>query len=155
MSLEKSIAQLLSKHRKTLSVAESCTGGLLAKRLTDIPGSSQFFKLGIVAYSNDAKQSLLKIPEKMLKDPGAVSEPVAKLLASKVRQILDTDFGIGITGIAGPGGGTKAKPVGLTFIALSTSSATFCVRCHFKGSRDKIRQSAVDQALTILIKSLE
>ncbi len=154
MSLEKSIAQLLSNHRKSLSVAESCTGGLLAKRLTDIPGSSQFFKLGIVVYSNDAKKSLLKIPEKMLKDHGAISEPVAKLLASKVRQILDTDFGIGITGIAGPGGGTKTKPVGLTFIAVSTRYETLCYKCHFKGSRGKIRRSAVDQALTILLKSL-
>src|SRR3990167_3696143 len=118
MLIEKKIAQLLTAQKKTLSVAESCSGGLLCQRLTNIPGSSCFLKLGLVVYSNDAKIKFLKIFPQTLKKHGAVSQIVARQMAENVRKIFQTDFGIAITGIAGPGGGSVAKPVGLTFIAL-------------------------------------
>ncbi|HOW42519.1 MAG TPA: CinA family protein [Candidatus Omnitrophota bacterium] len=139
---------------KTVAVAESCTGGMLACRLTSLPDSSGYFVLGVVVYSNRSKSSLLNIPSSLISSRGAVSREVASMLSDHVRKLAHADFGIGITGIAGPGGGSKQKPVGTVFVSLSTSSRTVVKRCFFKGSRSAIREQAVRQALTMLDRSL-
>jgi PncC family amidohydrolase len=150
MRIEEKVAQSLITTKKTLAIAESCTGGLLANRLTNIPGSSNFLKFALIAYSNDAKIKLLKVPQEIIRKYGAVSTQVAVSMAQKARKSLKTDFGIGITGIAGPTGGTKAKPVGLTFIAVCTEAETLCLECHFQGSRKTIKTQAATQALRLL-----
>lgn len=147
-------AQVLLQQRLSVSVAESCTGGLLAGRITDLPGSSAYFKLSVTAYSNDAKVKLLGIPEDVLTKNGAVSEDTAILMARKVRELGGTDLGIGITGIAGPTGGTKQKPVGLVFIALHRGEETLCVKCQFPGSRDRVRERAVNQTFDLVCEFL-
>ena len=154
MLIEKRVAQTLIKAKKTLSLAESCTGGLLSHRLTNIPGSSRFLKVGLIVYSNDAKMKLLKIPLKILQTFGAVSEQTALAMAKMVRKISKTDIGLAITGIAGPAGGTRTKPVGLTFIAVSTPKQTQCREYHFKGTRTQIKSQAATQALRLLFNFL-
>ena len=154
MTLESKIAQKFIQSGKTMAIAESCTGGLLSNRLTNVPGSSQFLKFSIVAYHNAAKTKLLNVPEKLIRQNGAVSSPVAITMAKNVRKILNTDFGIGITGIAGPSGGSRSKPVGLTYIAISTPFDTLCLKCRFKGVRSVIKTQAVDQTLRTLAEFL-
>ena len=155
MLLENKVAKRLMKARKTLSIAESCSGGLLAHRLTNIPGSSKFFKLGVIAYSYESKRKILKIPAPLLKKYGAVSAQVVQLLAKHVRSVQNTDFGIGITGIAGPGGATAKKPIGLVYIALSTKSGLIVKKCLFKGKRTQVKKKTADQALRLLLKALK
>lgn len=154
MQTEQKIAKILSQSKKTLAIAESCTGGLLANRLTDIPGSSAFFWLGIIAYDNKAKTKLLKIPSVIIKKHGAVSLEVARLMAQNVRKILRTDLGIGITGIAGPTGGTRTKPVGLVFIAVASKQKALAHQFIFKGSRSAIKAQASQKAMELLIKNM-
>ena len=136
--------------QKTLSIAESCTGGLLGHRITQVPGSSRYFVGGLIAYSDDAKTRLLGISKTGLAKHGAVSAYTAGSMAKKVRQLFRTDLGVGITGIAGPGGGSRKKPVGLVYIAVSTPRRTRCERCRFKGSRSRIKSRAARQALKLL-----
>lgn len=155
MKPEEKIIKLLSQKQKTLTTAESCTGGLLATRLTDIPGASGVFKLGIITYSNDAKIHLLNVPAKLIQKKGAVSDEVATVMAQNARQIHNTDFGIGITGIAGPTGGMKSKPIGLVFVAIATDWETLCLKCQFEGTRSQIRLQAVRQAMKLLLEFLE
>lgn len=150
MKIEEKIARKLIKSQKTLAIAESCTGGLLSHRLTNIPGSSDFLKLDVVAYSNEAKMKLLKVAPDTLKRHGAVSQEAAIAMAQGVRKILKTDFGIGITGIAGPTGGSKSKPVGLTYIVVNTKLETLCLKCLFEGPRTSIKAQAATQALQLL-----
>ena len=150
MRKEQQIAHLLIDARKTLAIAESCTGGLLTNRLTNIPGSSDFLKLALVAYSNEAKTKILKIPQSTIRKYGAVSTQTAIALAKGIQKILKTDFGIGITGIAGPTGGTKTKPVGLVYIAVCTDMETLCLECQFRGTRTSIKSQAATQALRLL-----
>lgn len=150
MRLEKKTALLLLRRKKTLSIAESCTGGLMAHTLTNVAGSSAFFLLGVVAYDNAAKTKTLKIPASLLAQYGAVSLEVAGKMAQGVRRILNTDIGMGITGIAGPAGGNKAKPVGLVFIAVSHGATLKVFEFHFKGNRSSNKRSAVAAALRIL-----
>ncbi|MCK5014468.1 MAG: CinA family protein [Candidatus Omnitrophica bacterium] len=150
MRIEEKVAQSLINMKKTLAIAESCTGGLLANRLTNIPGSSNFLKFALIAYSNEAKIKLLKVPQEAIRKYGAVSTQVAVSMAQKARKSLKTNFGIGITGIAGPTGGTKAKPIGLTFIAVCTEVETLCLKCHFQGSRKTVKTQAATQALRLL-----
>jgi PncC family amidohydrolase len=144
--------KLLLKKRKTVSVAESCTGGLLSEALTRMPGSSAYFILGVVAYSNKTKQSLLRIPPSLIKTKGAVSKQVASLMAKNVRRIAHTHFSIGITGIAGPTGGTPKKPVGTVFIAVEGKKQKICKKFHFSGSRNTVRKKAALKASELLIK---
>ena len=151
MRSEQKLAKILTNKSQTVAIAESCTGGLVANRLTNIPGSSAFFWLGIIAYDNKAKISLLKIPTTLIKKHGAVSLPVVKLMAENVRKILNTDLGVGITGIAGPTGGSKLKPVGLVFIAVANKKKTLIEEYHFKGSRLSIKTQAVNKALKMLL----
>jgi len=138
-ALEGVVANSFLKHKKTLAIAESCTGGLTANRITNIPGSSKFFIMGITAYSNQAKTSLLNVAPSLIAKHGAVSKPVAVAMAKGIREISNSTIGIGITGIAGPTGDTKKKPVGTVFIALSTPQKTICKRFQFSGSREDIK----------------
>lgn len=154
-TLEEAVGRRLLKKRATLSVAESCTGGLLGSRLTSAPGSSRYFKGGAIAYSNDLKTLLLKVHPKTLESRGAVSAPCAAEMAAGVRRACKTTLGISITGIAGPGGGTKEKPVGLVFIAIAgTAAKPRLWRFHFSGDRDSVRQRAASAALYLLFKHL-
>lgn len=150
MRIEEKVARSLIRTKKTLAIAESCTGGLLSNRLTNIPGSSNFLKLAVVAYSNEAKTKLLKVPQETIRKYGAISTQTAISMAQGIRKTLKTDFGIGITGIAGPTGGTKSKPVGLTYIAVCTKVETLCLECRFQGTRTSIKTQATTQALQLL-----
>ena len=133
---------LLIRKGKTVAVAESCTGGLVSEILTQTPGSSSYFLLGVVAYSNAAKANILKVPRRIIAQKGAVSQEVAILLAAKVRKISHANCGIGITGIAGPQGGRPGKPVGTVFIALHGDNRQICRKFVFTGNRDTIRKQA-------------
>lgn len=138
----------------TLSVAESCTGGLIAQRLTDVPGSSKYFIEGVVAYSNDAKTRTLGVEPVLLLEHGAVSAPVAEAMAEGIRKRSHTDFGLAITGIAGPGGGSEEKPVGLVYIALANDAQTEHRKIIIPGDRQLIRWRASQAALDLLRKRL-
>ena len=155
MKTEEKIIKLLKNKQKTLSIAESCTGGLMAVRLTDVPGSSAVLMLGVVTYSNEAKVKVLGIPENLIKKKGAVCDDVAMAMAANVRKIHNTDFGIGITGIAGPGGATKTKPVGLVYIAVATKIENLCLQYEFTGTRTQIRQKASTEAMKLLLEFLD
>lgn len=142
--------KFLIKARKTVAVAESCTGGALSNLLTQTPGSSHYFILGIVAYSNRAKISILRVPTKLITAKGAVCRKVARNMAQSVRKLAKADFAIGITGIAGPTGGSKQKPVGTVFIAIDSKNKRICKRLNFKGSRSIIRKKTALAALELL-----
>jgi nicotinamide-nucleotide amidase len=148
--MEAVVGRLLKQRGRRVAVAESCTGGLLAERITNIAGSSEYFDCGIVTYSNDAKTKLLKVPDDLLRSFGAVSEQVAKSMAEGVRKVSKADYGLSITGIAGPDGGTAEKPVGLVFIGLSDEKETFAKEYRFIGSRTRIRFSSSQAALNML-----
>jgi nicotinamide-nucleotide amidase len=144
------IHRSLIKTRKTIAVAESCTGGVLSSILTQIPGSSAYFILGLVTYSNRAKTSMLGIPNYLITQKGAVSKEVAEKMAQSVKKLAKTDFGIGLTGIAGPTGGTRQKPVGTVFIAVVSKNKNVCKKFLFKGSRSVIRKKTASKSLEIL-----
>jgi len=152
--LEATIGTLLAERGETLAVAESCTGGYLGKRITDIPGSSRYFLGGIIVYSNEAKKRFLNVPQEILDTVGAVSREVAELLAANVRTAFSSTYGIGITGIAGPGGGTPQKPVGTVWIGIATPSVVTPHLFHFKGDRETIRRAATTHALLLLLEHL-
>jgi len=144
----------LKKQHLTVATAESCTGGLIAHTLTNIPGSSDYFERGVISYSNKSKIELLEIPENMLKTYGAVSEQVAKAMAEGIRVKSNVDIGIATTGIAGPTGGTKEKPVGLVYIAISTSNNTRVKKFLFSGNRLQNKESTCNAALDMLLDYL-
>ena len=148
--LEKVVGDRLRSRRATLAVAESCTGGLLASRLTEVPGSSDYFVEGWVTYANASKVRELGVPEALVKKHGAVSEPVAKAMARGIRERAGSTWGIGITGVAGPGGGTPKKPVGLVYVGLSSAKSTIAQEFRFGGDRDAIRKRSVLAALDLL-----
>lgn len=137
-----------------LATAESCTGGLLAKCLTDLPGSSEWFKGGVVAYHNQIKEELLKVPRQLLEGFGAVSKEVALAMANGAREVLGSQYAIATTGIAGPAGGTAEKPVGTVWIAVSSSRGAEAVLLELRGSRDEIRVETVEKALRLLLCKL-
>jgi len=149
-TMENVVGSMLRQAGKTVSVAESCTGGLLGQRLTSVPGSSDYFKGGMTAYSNEVKMKLLKVPPDAIRIFGAVSKEVAEAMAENVRKIMETDFGLGITGIAGPDGGTAEKPVGLVHIVLSAEGQTFHRECRFTGTREAVRLRASQVAMNML-----
>ena len=149
-TLEGIVARLLTEKKLTLAVAESCTGGLITDRLTDVPGSSVFLERGVVSYSNAAKIALLGVPEAVLAAHGAVSEETARLMAEGVRRLAGTDLGLAVTGIAGPTGGTEAKPLGTTYIALADGGATRCSRYAFRWDRRRNKVVAAQFALLML-----
>jgi len=149
------IHKLLLKKDRTIAVAESCTGGLLSTLLTEFSGSSLYFILGTVVYSNLVKHSLLKISQVAINRHGAVSKEIAKKMAKSIRIIAKTDYGIGVTGIAGPTGGNAQKPVGTVFIAIADKNKQICQRFLFKGNRDSIRKQAALKALQLLKKLID
>lgn len=154
MNAEK-IASLLCNAHKTIAVAESCTGGLIAHTLTNISGSSRYFATGFVVYSNRAKSQFLRIPSKKIARFGAVSKQIASAMAKNVRVLTHADIGLAATGIAGPSGGTKKKPVGTVYIALATTRSTVVKRCSFRGSRITIKKKTTRAALQLVKRCLE
>lgn len=153
-SLEQIVSYFLQMRNATLSVAESCTGGLVAERLTSISGSSRYFIGGAIVYSNELKVQLADVPAELIDVYGAVSEPVAKALAEGIRKKCGTTLGLGITGVAGPTGGTAEKPVGLVFHALASENGTDVVKRNFPGDRARIRWFASQQALDMVRRKL-
>jgi len=149
MSLTEAVGKLLTRRKKTLSVAESCTGGALSARIASVSGASRYFKGGITAYNNEIKKKM-HISAGLLRKKGAVSEEVAASLANGIRQSMQTDFGIGVTGVAGPTGGSAKKPVGLVYIAVSTQAKTHVDRHLFWGDRHQIQIKAVHKSLEYL-----
>ena len=152
--IQKLIA-LLKKNNMTISTAESCTGGLIAKSITDMSGASEVFGYGFVTYANEAKMKLLGVWEDALSEYGAVSETVAVLMSRGARRVSGSDIAVSVTGIAGPGGGTETKPVGLVYISLSTKYGTICKKCNFSGTRDEVRSQTRDTAVGMAVKFLE
>lgn len=148
--LEEVIGKLMVKNKNTLSIAESCTGGFLGHRITNVPGSSQYFLQGVQVYSNQAKTQLLGIDKELILKYGAVSAVVARSMAEEIRKKAGTDFGLAITGIAGPGGGTKEKPVGLVFTALSWDNGVKVDQNQFLGDRSTVKFQAVQKAMDML-----
>ncbi len=149
-NMEELVAALLAENRATIAVAESCTGGMLAERITNVPGSSAYFLGGVVCYSNELKASLAGVPAELVREKGAVSLEVASALASGIRQRTGATLGLGVTGIAGPGGGTPEKPVGLVHIALASERGVREKLFQLPGDRDRIRQFAVLNALDMV-----
>jgi len=148
--LDLRVAGLLRGSGLTLAVAESCSGGLLAKRITDIPGSSGYFILGVVTYANSAKEGVLGVPKGLLDQYGAVSSHVAVAMAEGGRTLSGSDISIATTGIAGPEGGTPEKPVGTVFIALTSPRGCRVVRHCFEGNREIVREATAEAALLLL-----
>ena len=153
-TLEEVVAKNLCDQDLTLAVAESCTGGLLGHRLTNVAGSSSYFDRGLVTYSNRAKKELLGVKEKTLKDFGAVSRQTAREMAAGVKEFSDTDLGLAITGIAGPGGGTEEKPVGLVYMAAAFKNQIKDYKLNFNGTRERIKYLTTQIVLNNLLQLL-
>lgn len=151
-SLESVVGELLRRSKLTVALAESCTGGLVSTRLTDVPGSSDYIGLNLVTYSNEAKMKELKVPAAVLDDEGAVSEACARAMAQGVRRKTGADIGLSITGIAGPGGGSEEKPVGLVYLGIDSSQGTDTkeLRLGSKSSRSEIRYRTANESLNLL-----
>ena len=152
--LVEAVADALTSESHTLAVAESCTGGLMAKRITDLSGSSSYFRGGVVAYDDRVKLELLGLEKAVLVDSGAVSEAVAAGMARGVADLLNTDVGVGITGIAGPGGGTLEKPVGTVWCAVAVRGRVRTLHRVFTGDREAVRERATQAALLLLYQML-
>ena len=147
MRLEKAIGDLLREKGWTLSIAESCTGGLICDLITNISGSSDYFMGGMVTYSNESKAKYLDVPLDDIKRYGAVSRPVAKKMAQGVRKAFGTNFGLSTTGVAGPTGGTKRSPVGRVFIGVAAGRKVWIKKEDIKGSRREIKRKASEETL--------
>jgi nicotinamide-nucleotide amidase len=152
--LEEAVSRLLQEKHQTLCVAESCTGGLLAQRLTAIPGSSNSFSGGFIPYTDDVKTKLLGVDPDLLRSEGAVSAPVAMAMASGARARLDTTYALSVTGFAGPDGGTEANPVGTVYVGLAWEGDSIAKRFHFYGDRERVRTLAAQYALDVLRRKL-
>jgi len=150
--LSEEVGELLRSRKETLAVAESCTGGKVGDLITDVPGSSDYFLGGIVSYSNEAKVKLLGVSSGTLRSKGAVSEEVAIQMARGVRERTGSTYGIGITGIAGPTGGSEAKPVGLVYVAVASATEQVCERKVFNGTRAEVKTAAAEHALQMFLK---
>lgn len=154
--IEARLGAILTARGWTVCAAESCTGGLIMHRLTNIPGSSGYVLGGVVSYSNEAKQKLLGVQEATLIAYGAVSQQTAAEMVTGVRSLFDAEIAVSVTGIAGPGGGTPEKPVGLTYIGLLRRGETPQVRRHlWRGSRESIKNASADAALAWILKIAE
>ena len=157
-TLEGAVARLLEERSATLALAESCTGGLLAKRLTDMPGASAYFTEALVTYSNESKERLLGVPHALIAEHGAVSEAVAREMAEGARRVSGADYGLSVAGVAGPDGGTEEKPVGLVFVGISDAEDTFAEKVDLTAwarSRDSIRERSTNRAFDLLRLRLE
>jgi nicotinamide-nucleotide amidase len=157
-NIEETIVKTMAARRLTVSAAESCTGGLVGERLTAVPGSSAVYRGGVVCYTNSVKHRLLGVPLSVLEGegaPGAVSETTALLLAEQVRELIDTDFGISVTGVAGPAS-SEGKPVGLVYVGIAyRGDAAVCRELRLSGDRQSIRRQACEQALMMLWEKID
>jgi PncC family amidohydrolase len=154
-SLEETILTLMVQHKATLSVAESCSGGRLAARLTSLPGSSEYFLGGMVVYSNEMKMRWLDVPEHLLKDKGAVSSEVAEAMVKGILEKSGSDYAIAITGIAGPAGGTPEKPVGTVWCSIGQKKGeVFSWKINVVGTRHKIMEASVEAVLVKFLMEL-
>jgi nicotinamide-nucleotide amidase len=153
-ALEQVVGRLLAEQKLTVAVAESCTGGLLGHRLTSVPGSSAYFERGVIVYSNRAKEELLGVPEAILRAHGAVSAPCAEAMARRITELAGSACGLAITGIAGPDGGTPAKPVGTVFVGLVAPGTIATRRFRFTGDRASIKWQSSQMALDLLRRRL-
>jgi PncC family amidohydrolase len=145
---EQMLVDFFSERKLKFALAESCTGGLIAARITSISGASAVFNGDVVCYANDVKRDLLGVPQRLLETEGAVSAACAKAMAEGARTALKSDIAVSVTGIAGPGGGTPEKPVGLVFIGIATEATVSAEEHFFSGDRERIRKQAADAALT-------
>jgi len=151
--LSQKVVKLLSKKRLKISFAESCTGGLLSSSITSISGSSKVFTLGLVTYSNQAKTNILKVPKKIIMKHGAVSYETCLSMVKNLYKISRTNISISITGVAGPNGGTKQKPVGLVFIGVKKGNKTLVKKFLFKNrTRNSIQRSTVNKSLNLILR---
>ena len=153
-TLEAAVGLLLRQSGLTLAVAESCTGGLLSDRITDVPGSSVYFRGGVVAYANEVKEAVLGVRHGTLCQFGAVSEHTAREMAHGVRETLGTEIGLAVTGVAGPGRGTAEKPVGLAYVALDALDGSWVERYLWHGNRLENKASSAGAALDLLRRYL-
>ncbi len=153
--LEEKLGRLLKERGLSLATAESCTGGLLSHRITNVPGSSNYFVGGVVAYSNEVKEKLLGVSAETLRTKGAVSRETAIQMARGVRKLLGADIGVGITGIAGPGGATPTKPVGLVYVAVSAPDYERCEEFRWQGDRLENKRLSTEAALKMVLDYLE
>jgi PncC family amidohydrolase len=152
--MEEVVGDLLAAGGLRIALAESCTGGLLTSRLTDVAGSSRYVERGVIAYANEAKVTMLGVDHRLIEQYGAVSEPVALAMASGIRSVAKTDIGVGVTGIAGPGGGSAEKPVGTVVIAVVTSSENRTRTFRFIGEREQVKVQATQAALDMVRRLL-
>lgn len=152
--LEERLGDALRGTAISIATAESCTSGLIAHRITNVAGSSEYFEGAVVAYSNEVKRALLGVKEEDLVTHGAVSEIVARQMAEGARATFQCDLAVAVTGIAGPGGGSPEKPVGLVYVALASDEETIAERNQFSGNRDAIKSKTADRALKLLLDHL-
>jgi nicotinamide-nucleotide amidase len=149
------LSAILLDAGKKVCTAESCTGGLIAKTLTDLAGSSDWFDRGFVTYSNQAKNEMLAVPVSVIEDYGAVSEPVATAMANGALRHSQADFAVAVTGVAGPGGGSAEKPVGTVWIAVASAESTLATRFQFDGDRETVRHATLLAGLEMLINLVD
>lgn len=149
------VSQALRERQLKIAVAESCSGGLISHLITNVPGSSDYFVLGAVVYSNSAKEQLLGVSKLVLESFGAVSSECARAMAEGIKKEGGSDLGLAVTGIAGPGGGTPSKPVGLVFIGLATPKSTTVKEFRFQGTRLDIKEQTAHQALGMVMEHLD
>ena len=156
MSLNKSIISLIKRKKMKLAIAESCTGGMLSSAITSVSGSSKVFTMGLVTYSNQAKTSILKVPQKIIKKYGAVNVQCCLAMVNNLRKISKSKVCVSITGIAGPRGGSKQKPVGLVYIGIRVGKKVIVNKCNFKNKgRAYIQRQTVKKALNLLLKLIK
>ncbi len=153
--IENIVCEALLEKKKKLATAESCTGGLIAQKTTSVSGASGCFDCGVVTYSNEQKHKILGVSEETLKTFGAVSEQTALEMCKGVKELADADFGISVTGIAGPTGGTKEKPVGTVWIGICSADVHKAKCFHFDGDRDAVRESTANMALEMVLKEIK
>jgi nicotinamide-nucleotide amidase len=152
--MEDEIWSILTDRGLTISVAESCTGGLIGNLITDVPGSSRYFLGGIIAYCNQSKMEILNVSPKTIAEYGAVSDQTVREMAGNVKRVFKSDLGLAVTGIAGPDGGSREKPVGTVFIGLAVDDKIFAAGYHFHGTRGDIKQETANMALDYLRRYL-
>ncbi|MGB2630993.1 MAG: CinA family protein [Candidatus Omnitrophota bacterium] len=148
------IGEALREKCRTLAIAESCTGGYISHRISNIPGSSDYFKGGVVAYSNDIKTFLLYVSHKIIKKHGAVSSQVAKAMAKGAREALCADYAVSITGITGPAGGSPEKPVGLAYMAFASTEGVKTKKVQFEGNRQFLKSQFADAVLQLILNNI-
>ncbi len=153
-TMEVAVGKALRESNAAVAVAESCTGGLIASRITDVAGSSEYFLGGVVAYADEVKQRVLGVPAETLAEFGAVSEETARAMVTGVRELYGSDYALATTGIAGPGGGTEAKPVGLVYVAVADDRGTECRRQNWPGTREQFKRRVSQNALNLLRKRI-